>query len=484
MSTHSPIGAPNGSATILVYPPRSRCPRPVLSIPKPAKTNPRPLPPAPAKLPSPYRVRDWVAAQCPMTSVAYCGRRALPGVRLIEITEHGEYRGLYACKSPWLCPVCGPKIVERRADQIQTAIDSWTAMGGDVALLTLTTRHSRSTRLDFLLDGLIKAWDRFRKAIRRMLKAVGLTHQVRAVEITHGATNGWHPHLHCVLFTRSVIPHVLVPNLQQVWAKACEAAGLRRPSLKRGFDLKGATHAAKYVSKSVWDTARVRIAVGGVGVGSGTGSSRSGYSNSSPSGVPGADAQSRTIKDLLDDTVLYRRRRDRRLVLEYARATHGRSAIHWSHGSLDALVRGPRAAQVIGQALAALGSGAPPRICASSQGPRTIATIAAHPPKPYLTVSATRIEILPNRDCISDHDLLVASSNAARIAETARRYEYRWPGSAQILVDRYVAVLRQAFRRGDRIEAAVTRWDVDRSRDAIRLRKARRQTTRTSGATA
>lgn len=123
----------------------------------------------------------------------------------VAIKEH-EGRvyasGVAQCASVWCCPVCSAKIRTRRQVELETACASHVASGGGLAMLTLTLRHDASMSLFDVLGALLRSYrnSRHRKAFKAIRSlTVGV---VRALEITWGE-NGWHPHLHLLLFMES-----------------------------------------------------------------------------------------------------------------------------------------------------------------------------------------------------------------------------------------------------------------------------------------
>ena len=89
----------------------------------------------------------------PNSRIALCLRARVSaqlGVQVWKSKEHktAHYGGLQTCGSVWGCPVCNPKITERRKLEVKQAMDMHRAQGGEVHLLTLTTPHTRHDRLD------------------------------------------------------------------------------------------------------------------------------------------------------------------------------------------------------------------------------------------------------------------------------------------------------------------------------------------------
>jgi len=126
-------------------------------------------------------------------------------VQLIH-RDDGQCRivGLETCSSVHVCPICAAKICAGRADEATTAATLWRSMGNQTYLLTLTIRHDKRSRLRPMLVGLSESWAALWEgssgvALRRGL---GLRHYIRAFECTYAdfPNNGWHPHLHSLLF--------------------------------------------------------------------------------------------------------------------------------------------------------------------------------------------------------------------------------------------------------------------------------------------
>lgn len=176
----------------------------------------------------------------------------------IQVWRHAEfksahYKGLQTCGSVWACPVCSAKISERRRVELAAAIAMHKASGGEVLLLTLTNRHDRRDDLKELLTGQAKALSYFMrgtKAAKKWFDGLGSIGTIRAMEVTHGDTNGWHPHYHILVFAKSGL-HLAnhVQDGASLWAKCCTMAGLKTPSLERGLTLQSGDYAAKYVGK-------------------------------------------------------------------------------------------------------------------------------------------------------------------------------------------------------------------------------------------
>ena len=136
-----------------------------------------------------------------LSGVAFCGRSLGDYVVLKSDGERLWPSGVARCGSVWVCPVCSASIKVRRALELETAATAHIGAGGSLSMLTFTVRHKLGMELSDVaeaeqsafraLHGL-KSWRHFRSL---------LTHYVTSTEVTVGE-NGWHPHLHQMLFVR------------------------------------------------------------------------------------------------------------------------------------------------------------------------------------------------------------------------------------------------------------------------------------------
>lgn len=116
------------------------------------------------------------------------------------------YQGLQTCGSVWECPPCQMTIKARRAEEVRSVVEQHGH--SRCAMLTLTVRHGAGDDLAALRKALANAWRGFTrgnawKGFCRRHRVVGY---VRALEVTHGEANGWHPHLHILLLFEGALP--------------------------------------------------------------------------------------------------------------------------------------------------------------------------------------------------------------------------------------------------------------------------------------
>lgn len=261
----------------------------------------------------------------PDVRVAGCLRK-LAGGSYVAVLQHLEterchFGGLQTCGSPWTCPVCSAKISERRKLEIREAVDTHVAAGGGVEMITLTVRHGRMDVLKDMMGRLRQALRSMRqhRTYKELRRDFGVLGSIRALEVTHGQANGWHPHFHELwLFDRPLTIRQrmsLRSLLYSVWASSSVAAGLPSPNRQRGVHIQPAKSAAEYIAK--WGTEpRWEIA------------SELAKANSKRS----RSAKGRTPFDLLRDYAEGEDKQAGALFVEFARAFKGFNQVRWSKG--------------------------------------------------------------------------------------------------------------------------------------------------------
>jgi len=215
-----------------------------------------------------YGLRDVLSDVSRLPRLSRCGRWRVvagqePEVRRREGPEGwvAHFARLQLCGLIWVCPVCGPYLRQKRADELNRGCACWLDQHGvgSVMLLTLTVPHDQS-------DTLARTLDTVRQAFKALVggrrwqddKArFGLQGSVRAHDCTLGP-NGWHPHLHIVLMAERVLNAddlaELETRLYDRWAGAVVKNGLRRPTRANGIRLEQARSlgdVARYVCQVV-----------------------------------------------------------------------------------------------------------------------------------------------------------------------------------------------------------------------------------------
>mgnify|MGYP001791572498 CR=1 FL=1 len=252
-----------------------------------------------------WAARRLLGFKSSLRRVRYCGRDLVPGKGGVAVLASGlgkerraGFGNVQHCGSTWACPVCSGKIAAARAAEIARVISAWHApvfgpqlpgipvtglFGGRIIFLTLTMRHKKGQPLAELWENGIsagwgkvtsgRAWKREQelygvRAVRTVKsgKRIGetVTEQrigfARVVETTHG-DNGWHVHIHALLFVRGDMTGkealALGDSMFGRWAPALKAAGFGTPSLVHGVDVRLMGPAdgdalSKYFAKSVY----------------------------------------------------------------------------------------------------------------------------------------------------------------------------------------------------------------------------------------
>jgi hypothetical protein len=171
--------------------------------------------------------------------------------------------GVTTCGSVWDCPVCSAKITEQRRKELQLAITAWLRLQGEVQFLTLTFPHQAGQALADLMPRFAKALQRFKssKGYKRVMLDASRAGSIRSLETTWGE-NGWHPHVHELVFVKRELTMTEVDQLKSDWYRICIKCDLGEQSqksdmLRRGLDIRDGRYAAEYAAKfgSDWDLA-------------------------------------------------------------------------------------------------------------------------------------------------------------------------------------------------------------------------------------
>lgn len=193
----------------------------------------------------------------PKEGIRYCCLRShLPSgnVQVWHSPLHASahYGGLMTCGSVWVCPVCAAKVSERRRELVTLAIAECRRRGGEVLLANYTVRHGRQQPLAETLAGFLAA---LRSLVqngpyRRLKARYGLLGSIKALEVTWGPQNGWHPHAHVLLFAGAPVDAgALADEVYPLWKAAAARSGLSMSRL-RGLELRGTTsYVDEYIAK-------------------------------------------------------------------------------------------------------------------------------------------------------------------------------------------------------------------------------------------
>ena len=203
-----------------------------------------------------YALKSIVNRLLPTSRTSKCMRWKLPRADMVEVMRgkaNGKafYHGLQVCSSVWACPVCAAKITERRRIELAAGMEQAKKQGLQPFLLTLTVPHGISDPLADTLTKLRKAWRYMQsdRAGKAFWARAGVEGHIRALEVTDG-DNGWHPHLHVLLFVGTPEPMFKArQEASRLWQHCAKKAGLPEPHPDFGCRLDDGSKAAQYVSK-------------------------------------------------------------------------------------------------------------------------------------------------------------------------------------------------------------------------------------------
>jgi len=229
------------------------------------------------------------------------------------------FRGCVRCASAWSCPVCSVKIAVERGKELERAFYQALSMGWGVAFVTVTVSHRPGQPLAMVLGGAKDSWrgSLSCRRLRKLREEIGWVGVVVATEVTHGQ-NGWHPHLHCLVFTESPLTGDDLERLQgalyeEISKRLVDGHGLDLPSRERCVVVRRATaRTAFYLTKM-------------------------GLEIASHHTKAGRGERSRTAFQILEDYHQHAREEDGQLWLEYCRAVKGKQRLAWTRGLKDEL---------------------------------------------------------------------------------------------------------------------------------------------------
>jgi hypothetical protein len=169
--------------------------------------------------------------------------------------KKAHFGGLMVCGSVWTCPPCAAKVSERRKNEVVQATDMHKKQGGGLYLVTLTCSHKRDDDLGAWLKKFAAAKVKMRewRGYKNLKRDMGYLGDIRALEVTYGDANGWHPHEHGLWLTVKPLTARLLESMRRelfvLWRRACVAVGLPPPNRARGVDVRFMESSAEYVTK-------------------------------------------------------------------------------------------------------------------------------------------------------------------------------------------------------------------------------------------
>ncbi|MEM7272739.1 MAG: hypothetical protein AAF547_06645 [Actinomycetota bacterium] len=229
--------------------------------------------------------------------------------------------GVQTCGSVWACSWCSYKIRVKRAADIAFGVTTHLDTGGGVLHAVFTAPHRDGEDLDEFWRILSDVWQHVTsgRAWQQFKERFGLVGFIRSAEATHGH-NGWHPHLHVLLFVdRPMSPvenehafYQLRRTLRDRWCRRMADKHGRTVSTEHGITVDpvkpdDANGSGSYVTKVGYELAMTNTKIG-------------------------RDEGQRTPFAIAHDAATTGDMRDIRLWREWVQASHRKNSISWSNG--------------------------------------------------------------------------------------------------------------------------------------------------------
>lgn len=191
----------------------------------------------------------------PSHRVGQCLRSIVPGTPLVEVWRSyrhrkAHYRNLRTCSCVWVCPLCASRISEERRIEIGKVIKHYEKNGYHTSLCLFTMPHNAGDAFNVTVTELMSCYAAMTsgRGWQGIKDAYSIHGWCRALEFTHGA-NGWHPHLHVLLWTLESDTGELMREMSNRWIQILDTIG-RSGKVGVAFNLLDATaDVEKYVAK-------------------------------------------------------------------------------------------------------------------------------------------------------------------------------------------------------------------------------------------
>jgi hypothetical protein len=223
-----------------------------------------------------YMMQSLARQILPDFRVCHCMRSRVSGtadVQILKSVDHQKtfFGGLQVCGSVWVCPVCAPKISERRRDEVAQAFRKHKESGGFFSFCTRTVPHTANDSGKAIRDQFRLAQKSLKEdwSYKTLLNRFGVIGSIIAYEITVGV-NGWHLHIHEIYFHSSEVlspefyphfpPHFFdclkedfyfdfEERMYKLWSRAAVKAGFDLPSRSHGLQVQNGDFAESYIAK-------------------------------------------------------------------------------------------------------------------------------------------------------------------------------------------------------------------------------------------
>lgn len=202
------------------------------------------------------RLKEHAGELLPDARVAWCMHKIQHDKNNVilcgsESQHKAHLRNVAMCGSVWTCPVCSSRITEQRREELKSALKSAYLP----VMVTLTLQHDRDETLLELVTALRDAFRKLKSGKAWMLarEKYSIKAYVTALEITFGLENGWHPHLHMLMWLdmdKEQFKHDELKSELSRRYRALLAKSGKYASDEYGIDVRsGNADAGDYVSK-------------------------------------------------------------------------------------------------------------------------------------------------------------------------------------------------------------------------------------------
>lgn len=174
------------------------------------------------------------------TSISCCGRKPLNDINdptPINVvrgknSKNIYYNGLMKCGSVWRCPVCNYKITQQRGKEVYFMTSEFLRKSKDnkISFITLTMRHLSTYPLKYTLKTILEEFRMFQRTsvYKRLKEEHNIQGFIKSLEITVSDVNGWHPHIHLLLFHKSSNYDALHKEFIKRWVKRKKINALQK----------------------------------------------------------------------------------------------------------------------------------------------------------------------------------------------------------------------------------------------------------------
>jgi hypothetical protein len=186
-----------------------------------------------------------------------------------EDSSGATLTGLNRCGNIWTCPVCAAKVAEHRRAELSAGLVAHVGNGGAGYLVTLTFPHEADHPIAELLERFTNARQRLQnsRTWKTVMKDAGRIGSVASLEVTISQENGWHPHLHLLVFAnpqgfgegepindQGDLESPAISSLVTAWCNILLKTGLGSVSKledmrKHALNVRGGNQAAEYIAK-------------------------------------------------------------------------------------------------------------------------------------------------------------------------------------------------------------------------------------------